>query len=448
MSDGTLSFDTKIDSGGFSQGVSELKSLATKALAGIGIAISGKAIADTIINITKRSVELASDLQEVQNVVDVTFGDGADTINKWAKGASTAFGITELSALQYTGTMGAMLKSMGLSGDAVRQMSTDLTGLAGDFASFFNITSDEAFAKIRSGISGETEPLKQLLKDELVKEAYDVGEVEITVGTTYEAVGEGLEAGTIDVGLIPGGTYVLYDDGAEVILTATRNGLSKDSDNAKDWNDGQPTEASDKQAVSYRALFIAGPSDKGQELQAKVNNGEELTWEDLDSANWSIMGTSSPAGYIYPALWLQDHYGKGISDLKSAVQSDSYASAFARLASGQVDVLVTYADARRDYAERWNTEFSREGSIWEETGVIGVTAPIYNDTISVSKNSEIMDADLIAALQQAFINIGNTDAGKEVIAIYSHNGYQVAQASDYDNERAAQKLIQELTAAN
>ena len=79
-----------------------------------------------------------------------------------------------------------------------------------------------------------TEPLKQLLKDELAKEGYEVGEVEITVGTTYEAVGEGLEAGTIDVGLIPGGTYVLYDDGAEVILTATRNGLSKDSDNAKE----------------------------------------------------------------------------------------------------------------------------------------------------------------------------------------------------------------------
>ena len=157
-----------------------------------------------------------------------------------------------------------------------------------------------------------TEPLKELLKTELAKEGYDVGEVEITVGTTYEAVGEGLEAGTIDVGLIPGGTYVLYDDGAEVILTATRDGLSKDSDNAKDWNDGQPTEASDKQAVSYRALFIAGPSEKGQELAAKVNAGEELTWDDLNSANWSVMGTSSPAGYIYPALWLQDHYGKGI----------------------------------------------------------------------------------------------------------------------------------------
>lgn len=299
-----------------------------------------------------------------------------------------------------------------------------------------------------SEIITATEPLKQLLKDEMLNQGYDIGEVEINVGTTYEAVGEALSAGTADVGLIPGGTYVLYDDGCDVILTATRDGLSKDYDDAKDWNDGQPTEASDKQAVSYRALMIAGPSDKGQELVAKVNAGEELTWDELNSANWSVMGSSSPAGYIYPSLWLQDRYGKGITDLANAVQSDSYASAFARLASGQVDVLLTYADARRDYAERWNTEFGREGSIWEETGVIGVTAPIYNDTVSVSKTSPIMDADMVAALQNAFINIGNTPEGQEVIAIYSHKGYQKAAASDYDNERAAQKLIQELSAAN
>ena len=145
-----------------------------------------------------------------------------------------------------------------------------------------------------------TEPLKEMLKEQLATLGYEVGEVEITVGTTYEAVGEGLEAGTIDVGLIPGGTYVLYDDGAEVILTATRDGLSKDSDNAKDWNDGQPTEASDRQAVSYRALFIAGPSEKGKELQDKVNAGEELTWEDLDGANWSVMGRPLPRATFTP----------------------------------------------------------------------------------------------------------------------------------------------------
>jgi len=114
-----------------------------------------------------------------------------------------------------------------------------------------------------------TEPLANLMQTELAGLGYDIGEVKITVGTTFEAVGEALAAGTADVGFIPGGTYVLYDDGADVILTATRDGLNKDSDNPADWNDGQPTEGTDKQAVSYRALFIAGPSDKGQELADK-----------------------------------------------------------------------------------------------------------------------------------------------------------------------------------
>ena len=80
--------------------------------------------------------------------------------------------------------------------------------------------------------------------------------------------------------------------------------------------------------------------------------------------------------------------------------------------------------------------------------MIGVTAPIYNDTVSVSKTSPIMDDAMIAALQDAFINIGNTEEGKAVIAIYSHNGYQKALPEDYDNERAAQKLILELSNAN
>lgn len=291
-----------------------------------------------------------------------------------------------------------------------------------------------------------TEPLKDMLKSELSKEGYDVGEVDITVGTSYEAVGEALSAGTADVGLIPGGTYVLYDDGVDVLLTATRDGLNKDSDNAKDWNDGNPTEKTSDQAVSYRALIIAGPSDKGKELADKVNNGEKLTWDDLNSANWSVMNSTSPAGYIYPALWLQDNYGKGITDLAHTVQSDSYGSAMARLASGQVDVVLAYADVRNDYVDQWNGEYGRGGAIWGETNVIGVTPAIYNDTVSVSKSSKIMTDDFKQALSDAFINIGNTDEGKEVIAIYSHTGYKPAKSSDYDNEREAQKLIQELNA--
>ena len=292
-----------------------------------------------------------------------------------------------------------------------------------------------------------TEPLKQMLTDELATLGYDVGEVDITVGTSYEAVGEALAAGTADVGLIPGGTYVLYDDSCDVLLTATRDGLSIDSDNAKEWNDNAPTEPTTEQVTSYRALMIAGPSEKGQELAAKVNAGEALTWEDVSSANWSVANSSSPAGYIYPSLWLQENFDKNITDLPHAVQSDSYGSAFARLASGQVDILCTYADARRDYEDEWTTEYGMTNSIWDDTAVVGVTPAIYNDTISVSKTSPIMDDDFKQALGQAFINIGNTEEGKEVIAIYSHNGYQWAKSEDYDSERAAQEMIQSLNSA-
>lgn len=108
------------------------------------------------------SLSVASDLAEVQNVVDVTFGEGASQINAWAKSAKNAFGMGELKAKQFSGTMGAMLKSMGFTGDEVMGMSTNLVQLAGDMASFYNLDHETAFEKIRAGISGETEPLKQL----------------------------------------------------------------------------------------------------------------------------------------------------------------------------------------------------------------------------------------------------------------------------------------------
>ncbi|MDL4840535.1 phosphate/phosphite/phosphonate ABC transporter substrate-binding protein [Aquibacillus rhizosphaerae] len=290
-----------------------------------------------------------------------------------------------------------------------------------------------------------TEPLKDLLKDELGTLGYDVGNIEINVGTTYEAVGEALSAGTSDVGLIPGGTYVLYDDGAEVILTATRAALSNDSDSPKDWNDNKPTEGlEDEQATYYRSLFIAGPSEKGQELAEKINNGEALTWEDLNSANWAVQSTSSSAGYIYPTLWLQDNFEKSVTDLDNTVQSTGYGDSFAKLAAQTVDIVVAYADARRDNEEAWTSDFARSASIWDETNVIGVTQPIYNDTVSVSKNSEVMTDDLKAALQQAFINIAQTDEGKEVISVYSHEGYKEATSADYEGERAAQEFLKGL----
>lgn len=130
---------------------------------GLGLLAQGiKNAGSALANAAKEGVELASDLIESQNVVDTTFGESAEVVNKWAKNAATSYGISELAAKQYNGTLGAMLKSMGLSQDAVVEMSTAMVGLAGDMASFYNLDVETAFEKIRSGISGETEPLKQL----------------------------------------------------------------------------------------------------------------------------------------------------------------------------------------------------------------------------------------------------------------------------------------------
>ena len=299
-----------------------------------------------------------------------------------------------------------------------------------------------------------TEPLKQMLTDELATLGYDVGEVDITVGTSYEAVGEALAAGTADVGLIPGGTYVLYDDGCDVLLTATRDGLSIDSDNAKDWNDNAPTEPTTEQVTSYRALMIAGPSEKGKELAAKVNAGEALTWDDLSKANWAVLKNSSSAGYIYPTLWLQDHYEKKITDLPNVITLAGYGDAFAQAAAEAVDIIVCYADGRNDYEAAWTLPtgqsdetgkagMGRTDSIWNELNVIGVTPGIYNDTVSITKaNADVYNPEFIAAMQQALINVINTPEGQEIFSVYSHTGYAVATDADYDGARAALKVAQ------
>lgn len=110
----------------------------------------------------KEGIQVASDLNEVANVVGVTFGKDAIQVDIWATNALKKFGLTKLAAEQYVGSMGAMLKSSGLMPAAIVPMAEGLAGLSGDLASFYNLDHSSAWEKIRSGIAGETEPLKQL----------------------------------------------------------------------------------------------------------------------------------------------------------------------------------------------------------------------------------------------------------------------------------------------
>lgn len=150
--------------GGFQRlgsGSSGLKTASFNLSAFFKTAIGFKAI-QGLVDFGRSAVDLGSQITEVENVVDVAFGSMSDKAYQFASTAKEQFGLSGLAAKQYSGTMMAMMKSSGVAQDAASKMSISLAGLAGDIASFYNIDTDTAFQKIRSGISGEIEPLRQL----------------------------------------------------------------------------------------------------------------------------------------------------------------------------------------------------------------------------------------------------------------------------------------------
>lgn len=155
---GEIGLDLVVNQSGFVKQMNGLQTLAKKAGAVLASAFAVKKLAD----FASECIELGSDLAEVQNVVDVTFTSMSNKINAFAKDAAASFGLSETMAKRYTGTFGAMAKAFGFSEQAAYEMSTTLTGLAGDVASFYNITQDEAYTKLKSVFTGETESLKDL----------------------------------------------------------------------------------------------------------------------------------------------------------------------------------------------------------------------------------------------------------------------------------------------
>lgn len=163
--DGSVIIDTRMDTTGVQNGVSAIKQSFNglgSAVKKISLLIGGAFAVGKLVQFGKECVELGSDLAEVQNVVDVTFTTMSDKVNEFAKNAMTSAGLSETMAKRYVGTFGAMSKSFGFSEQQAYDMSTALTQLTGDVASFYNISQDLAYIKLKSVFTGETETLKDL----------------------------------------------------------------------------------------------------------------------------------------------------------------------------------------------------------------------------------------------------------------------------------------------
>ena len=163
--DGSVIIDTRMDTSGVQNGVSAIRQSFNglgSVVKKIGVLIGGAFAIGKLAQFGKECVELGSNLAEVQNVVDVTFTTMSDKVNEFAKNAMTSAGLSETMAKQYVGTFGAMSKSFGFSEAQAYDMSTALTQLTGDVASFYNISQDLAYIKLKSVFTGETETLKDL----------------------------------------------------------------------------------------------------------------------------------------------------------------------------------------------------------------------------------------------------------------------------------------------
>ena len=155
---GQIGLDLVVNKSEFEKQMSGIQGLAKK----VGKSLAAAFAVKKLVDFGKSCIELGSDLSEVQNVVDVTFPHMSKQIDQFAKNASTQFGLSETMSKRFTGTFGAMAKAFGFNEKAAYDMSTTLTGLSGDVASFYNISQDEAYTKLKSVFTGETESLKDL----------------------------------------------------------------------------------------------------------------------------------------------------------------------------------------------------------------------------------------------------------------------------------------------
>ena len=159
----TLSVKVDLDSAGFSSKIdglgAKLDNLGSRARA-LGGALTTRVTAPIVAGFGA-AVWAASDLNETINKTTVVFDDAAAGVMAWSEDSATAFGLSQNEALGFASTFGNIFTSMGMSGQAAADLSTDIVQLGADLGSFNNVPTGEALDALRAGLLGEYEPLKQ-----------------------------------------------------------------------------------------------------------------------------------------------------------------------------------------------------------------------------------------------------------------------------------------------
>lgn len=213
----------KVDAKGVSQAFSKIENESAKAVAasetrfqkmsgtftkvGASMVATGGLIAGGLY----RAALAAGDFDEAVNRIEVVFGEAKGTILEFSEAALDAFGVTKMQAVEAAGSFGVFGKSAGLAGDDLSKFALDLVGLAGDMASFNNVSQERAVGAIGAALRGETEAIRAL-------------------GVVFDA--ETLKIRAINEGLIEQGDKL---DSQTRIIAAYKEIMAQTVDQQGDW---------------------------------------------------------------------------------------------------------------------------------------------------------------------------------------------------------------------
>ena len=312
------------------------------------------------------------------------------------------------------------------------------------------------------------DPLKEILKSKLAEKGFTVENISIAVGVDLNVSAEALISGSMDISILPATIFTEYrKKGINLLVeTLSNNGVGDSEgkvieprDGITPWNSGITTDSNEMVEGNVSLIYVNIATEKGAELYEKAIN-EHLTWDDLNTAKWSVGSSDSYDGYIYPSLWINDNFGEGtgstrktVADLKDVVPDSSYDDMITALLEGKADVITGYADMRKDAntIEQFEKVYANEitnglyNSIWDVVKVIGVTDKIMNDAVCFAdrKTDSKMTLEFVAALQESFIELGQSEEGLECFDPFGYKGFKSGHNSDYDSTSSALALLQE-----
>lgn len=309
--------------------------------------------------------------------------------------------------------------------------------------------------EVPEDLLNSSEAFKTALKASLLDKGYNLLNIDITVGSSNLSTQEALINQEADVAFLPILNYLdSRDDGIQLLASTTHSRLNLGTDDLSIYN--QKTDLSTvTELMPYRrSLIYTGPSEYGKELYSKSSTGQEITWIDLNQAAWCHVVVTSLDGYVYPSLWLIDHYERRMGELfDHTLVVKGYFDMMAALADESCDVAVGPDTLRNTYENTWvsseETGYGRSLNIYDEVNVIGVTDKIYDDVFAMrvaqDTDTEFMDEAFIKALQESLIDLSQDETQTlELFKLLGFEGLTIADPLEYETGIPALEYIQRI----